>query len=128
MAMAHRSHLCTIVIDVPADDHAASATFWGAATGKPQRELSFPEFHGARLHESLVLLVQRLGDGPARVHLDIHTDDVAAEIARLTHLGAEVVEQFDDWTIMTDPAGLPFCVVKAPEGTLDHRADVTEWP
>ncbi len=80
------------------------------------------------MHESLVLLVQRLGEGPARVHVDIQTDDVAAEIARLRGLGAEVVEQYDDWTVMTDPAGLPFCVVEAPEGSLDNREDVTEWP
>lgn len=126
--MTHRSHLCTIVIDVPADEHAATAAFWGAATGKPQRPLTFPEFHGARLHESLALLVQRLGDGPPRVHLDFHTDDVDAEVARLTALGADVVERHDEWTIMADPAALPFCVVTAPEGTLDGRSDVITWP
>ena len=124
--MSHRSHLCTIVVDVPADDHAATARFWGEATGKPQRELSYPEFHGARLHESLNLLVQRLGDGAPRVHVDIHTDDIGAEVARLEALGAEVLEHHDDWTIMADPAGLQFCVVKAPEGSLESP-DVTEW-
>jgi hypothetical protein len=126
--MPHRSHLCTIVIDVPAADHAATAAFWGAATGQEQRQLSFPEFHGARLHESLTLLVQQLGDGGPRVHVDIHTDDVPAEIARLEALGATVVEQRADWTVMSDPAGLPFCVVGAPEGSLDDRDDVTTWP
>ena len=126
--MPHRSHLCTIVIDVPSADHAATAAFWGAATGQEQRQLSFPEFHGARLHDSLTLLVQQLGDGGARVHLDIHTDDVPAEIARLEALGATVVDRFPDWTIMSDPAGLSFCVVNAPEGTLDNRDDVRTWP
>ncbi len=125
--MPHRSHLCTIVIDVPADDHAAAAAFWGAATGKEQRALSFPEFHGARLHESLALLVQRLGEGGPRVHVDIHTDDVDSEVARLRSLGAAVLEPHDNWTIMTDPAGLPFCVVKAPDGTLE-TPDVNHWP
>lgn len=125
--MPHRSHLCTIVVDVPADLHGATAAFWGAATGKEQRELSYPEFHGARLHESLVLLVQRLGDGAPRVHVDIHTDDVPAEIARLEGLGATVVERHDDWTIMSDPAGLPFCVVRAPDGSLDGLPDVRTW-
>ena len=126
--MPHRSHLCTIVIDVPSADHAATAAFWGAATGQEQRQLSFPEFHGARLHDSLTLLVQQLGDGGARVHVDIHTDDVPAEIARLEALGATVVDRFPDWTTMSDPAGLPFCVVKAPDGTLDDRDDVRTWP
>lgn len=124
--MPHRSHLCTIVIDVPADVHAATATFWSGATGKEQRPLSFPEFHGARLHDSLVLLVQALGEGEPRVHLDFHTDDVAAEVARLEALGADVREVFEDWTVMSDPSGQPFCVVKAPEGTLE-TPDVVEW-
>lgn len=125
--MPHRSHLCTIVIDVPADVHAATAAFWGGATGREQKPLSFPEFHGARLHDSLVLLVQQLGDGAARVHVDIHTDDVEAEVARLEALGATVVEPHEEWTVMSDPSGQPFCVVRAPEGTLE-TPDVRTWP
>jgi hypothetical protein len=74
-----------------------------------------------------VLLVQELGDGAPRVHIDIHTDDVAAEVARLTALGAGEVERFDDWVVMRDPAGLPFCVVKALPGNLD-RPEAVEWP
>ena len=125
--MSHRSHLCTIVIDAPAEVHAETAEFWGAATGTPQQQLRFDEFHGARLHESLILLVQRLGDGEARVHIDIHTDDVRAEVARFVALGASVIEAHDEWTIMSDPAGLPFCVVTAPPDSLTGP-DVTEWP
>ena len=62
------------------------------------------------------------------MHVDIHTEDVAAEIARLEALGARVVERRDDWTVMSDPAGLPFCVVRAPDATLDDRPDVRIWP
>lgn len=126
--MSHRSHLSAIVIDVPADQHAQTAAFWGAATGAEQRQLRFAEFHGARLHESLVLLVQQLGAGEARVHVDIHTDDVAAEVARLEALGATIADTHDEWTIMLDPAGLPFCVVAAPDGSLDDLPDVNTWP
>jgi hypothetical protein len=125
--MPHRSHLCTIVIDVPADQHEAASAFWGAATGAEQHQLPEPEFHGARLHPSLVLLVQRLGDGGPRVHVDIHTDDVPAEVDRLEALGATVVEAHADWIVMNDPSGLPFCVVRAPDGTLDDRPDVRTW-
>ena len=125
--MPHRSHLCTIVIDVPSHAHAASTAFWSGATGKEQRPLSFPEFHGARLHDALTLLVQELGEGQPRVHLDFHTDDVEAEVARLEALGAQIVEHHEDWTVMSDPSGQPFCVVKAPEGTLT-TPDVVTWP
>ena len=125
--MPHRSHLCTIVVDVRPDQLDDTVTFWGGAIGKEIRNLTYPEFHGARLHDSLVLLVQELGNGEPRVHLDIHTDDVDAEVARLESLGAAVVDRHEDWTVMHDPAGLPFCVVKAPEGSLE-TPDVITWP
>ncbi|HEX4091236.1 MAG TPA: VOC family protein, partial [Trebonia sp.] len=41
----------------------------------------------------LMLLMQRLESGSPRVHLDIHTDDVDAEVARLERLGAQRVQQ-----------------------------------
>ena len=62
--------------------------------------------------------MQRLGDGPGRVHVDIHTDDLAAEVARLEGLGAQRVRQVHSWQVMRDPAGLTFCVVPDPAGTL----------
>ena len=110
--MAHRSGIVQLVIDVPGTDHDTELTFWEGALGQslPNRE-RFPEFSGDRLPNGMGLLVQRLGDGPARVHFDIHATDVAAEVARLEALGAVAVERHDFWTVMRDPAGLVFCVV-----------------
>lgn len=65
-------------------------------------------------------------EGPPRVHLDVHTDDVDAEVARLEALGASQVERLADWAVLRDPAGLPFCVVHASPGELDGPA-VREW-
>ncbi len=65
------------------------------------------------------LLVQRLGQGPARVHIDIHTDDLPAEIARLEELGAERVQQVHSWQVMRDPAGMLFCVIPESPGALN---------
>jgi Glyoxalase-like domain len=67
------------------------------------------------------LLVQRVGEGTARVHMDIHTDDLAAEVDRLERLGAERVQRVHSWWVMRDPAGLLFCVIPDPIGTLDER-------
>ena len=39
------------------------------------------------------MLVQRLDEGTARMHMDIHTDDLAAEVSRLERLGAERVQR-----------------------------------
>ena len=49
-----------------------------------------------------------------QMHLDLYTDDQAAEVARLTALGARPVrhvrEPGDDYVVMTDPEGNEFCV------------------
>jgi hypothetical protein len=125
--MPHRSLITTIVVDVPGELHAEEVSFWSGATGKDLVRLSHPEYHGARLTPTLVMLVQELGDGAPRVHVDIHTDDVDAEVARLVELGARPVERLEEWAVMRDPAGLPFCVVKAPPGELDAGPAIT-WP
>ena len=111
-----------IVIDAPADSHDQELSFWQAALGVTlRREEEHPEYHGAVLphQQQHALLVQRLGAGTARIHLDIHTDDVDAEVARPTGLGAEPHDRVQDWCVMRDPAGLLFCVVPAPGGSLD---------
>jgi len=60
------------------------------------------------------------------VHLDIHTDDLNAEVARLERLGAERVQLMNAWWIMRDPAGLPFCVVPDPAGSLND-SNAQRW-
>jgi hypothetical protein len=126
--MAHYSRLSKIVIDVPAADHDRELTFWSAAVGQPLTRFdTHPEYHGAPLHGTeFGLLIQRLGDGQGRVHLDIHTDDLAAEVARLEELGAERVQQVHSWWILRDPAGLPFCVIPEPAGSLND-SNAQRW-
>ncbi len=118
--MTHHSRLSVVVIDVPPVDHDRELEFWQAAVGQPLTQLErFPEYHGAELAGSRgELLVQRIGAGPARMHVDIHTDDLAAEVARLEALGAERVGAEHSWQVMRDPAGLLFCVVPDLPGTL----------
>jgi Glyoxalase-like domain len=119
--MAHYSRLSQIVIDAPPAEHDRELAFWGAALGQQLAQgVKYPEYHGAELPgQELGLLIQRLGHGPGRVHLDIHTDDLAAEVARLEELGAERVQLVHSWWIMRDPAGMLFCVVPEPSGSLD---------
>jgi len=47
-----------------------------------------------------------------RVHLDLSADDPAAEIVRLTELGATVVAEHDTLTTLADPDGNEFCVLR----------------
>ena len=126
--MAHYSRLSKIVIDVPEADHDRELAFWSGATGQRLSQLDrHPEYHGAELPgHDLGLLIQRLGDGPVRMHLDIHTDDPAAEMARLEKLGAEPVAQVHAWWIMRDPAGLLFCVIPEAPGALND-SNAQRW-
>jgi hypothetical protein len=126
--VAHYSRVYKIVIDVPGGEHDRELAFWGAATGSPlDRFDQHPEYHGTGLPGSdLWLLVQRLDDGPARVHLDIHTDDLDAEVARLEKLGAERVQQVHGWWVLRDPAGLLFCVLPSRPGSLDD-SNAQRW-
>jgi hypothetical protein len=49
-----------------------------------------------------------------QMHLDLFTDDQAAEVGRLTGLGARFVrhnqDPDDDYVVMADPEGNEFCV------------------
>jgi hypothetical protein len=126
--MAHYSRLSRIVLDVPDETHDAEVGFWQEALGAPlKRYERFPAYHGATLTaDGFGFLTQRIGEGPPRVHLDIHTTDRAAEVARLQRLGAVLVDNGEHWTVLRDPAGLVFCVVPDPtldESTAHHWSD-----
>ena len=70
---------------------------------------------------------QRTGEGtPPRIHLDIETDDVAAEVARLVALGATIVDEPEGFVVLDDPAGLVFCVVPIQTGA-DFDAHAVAW-
>lgn len=124
----HRSRIGVVLIDVPDPHHDASRDFWGSALGvTPDLGPGGPYASLGLLGGGVKLETQRLDDaGPARVHLDIETDDVPAEVARLTALGATVAEARDAYTILRDPAGLVFCVVGVQ--TDDFADHATEWP
>ncbi|GGL35233.1 VOC family protein [Phycicoccus endophyticus] len=118
----HRSRIGVVLLDHPASTYEAAAAFWAAATGSerspgggpPEADPYEPlEAMGGGVH----LELQRTGPGtPPRVHVDIETDDVEAEVARLTALGARVTRQHAGWVVLADPGGMPFCVVPVQTG------------
>ncbi len=113
----HRSRIGIVLIDHPEDRYDASLAFWAGATGhSPVSEEGAP-YHSLGPLGIVHLEVQRTGLGtPQRIHLDVETDDVAAEVARLVRLGASVVEERRGYTVMVDPGGLVFCVVPVQTG------------
>ena len=123
----HKSRLSTFVIDCEGTDTDASAAFWAGALG---RKVSNPDGDpNYRLVESTaaepMLLVQRV-QHEGRVHLDIETDNLEAEVARLEKLGAKRLEFRKRWWVMQAPTGQKFCIVNPQRGPLGD--DANTWP
>jgi len=117
----HRSAIGAVCIDLPEGRYDRASTFWKDALGTAARQgVQHPEYEVLEAGIGGVTgLLQCVGDERPRVHLDIHTDDVAAEVARLIRLGATEAARHDDWVVLEDPAGLTFCVVPvAPDDPL----------
>ena len=124
----HRSKLAGFIIDCQTDNLMEAAAFWSRALGMPTRALPGAEGEKyVRLIAPANLLhveVQQVQHA-SRVHLDIETDDISAEVARLTKLGATVVEHVHTWCVMQAPTGQRFCVVRA--GTEQFSEQANRW-
>ncbi len=109
----HRILLREVVVDAPQDSFVATRDFWAAALLTEAREVEdFPEFTALPDAASLSWVgLQNIGSAPARFHLDIETDDVGAEVERLTKLCAVKIGVGRTWVVMRDPSGLLFDVV-----------------
>jgi catechol 2,3-dioxygenase-like lactoylglutathione lyase family enzyme len=112
----HRSRLCAILIDCRTSDLDAAARFWSEALGRPV-DSDHPDSRGIyrRLEtppDEPIIEIQQV-EHESRVHIDIETDDIQAEVARLEQLGAKVAQRLDRWVIMEAPTGQRFCVVRA---------------
>ena len=59
----------------------------------------------------------------SRVHLDIETDDIEAEVARLEKLGANVAKRLERWVVMQAPTGQRFCVVRVQRPGFPKNAN-----
>lgn len=111
----HHSRLCAVLIDCKVSDVDEAAQFWGRALGRPV-DLDHPGSRDKyRMLETQpdepIVQIQRV-DHESRVHIDIETDDIPAEVARLEKLGAKVVDRLARWVVMQAPTGQRFCVVR----------------
>ena len=121
----HRSRIGIVLIDLDAEHYDASLDFWAGVQGTtPRRDGPYASVGEVG---TLSLEVQRLESGGPRIHLDIESDDVPAEVHRLRRLGATVVEEREGYVIMQDPGGVVFCVVGVQTGDR-FVEDALEWP
>ena len=115
------------VIDVPLDQHRATANFWGRVFGWPAGApwQDHPELCSFEPPAGSSYLHLQQIDGPARVHLDLETDDPDDMARRAVDLGADLLRGHDDWQALRSPGGLPFCVLEARQ---HHPPGPVIWP
>ena len=111
----HRSRVDQVCLDIPSEQYDEECAFWSELTGWPVDDGKVhDEFRRLRVPEGTLLrvLLQRLDEptGPTRAHLDLATDDRAAETDRHVALGATVVDPRPHWTVLRDPAGSSYCI------------------
>jgi predicted enzyme related to lactoylglutathione lyase len=127
----HKSRLSGFIIDCQTSDLERAAEFWSAALGYALKPVApQPEEVGYRSFDTgpdgLDIEVQQVKH-PSRVHLDIETDDVAAEVERLVKIGAKKVRMVHSWCVMEAPTGQRFCVVRQEPRRKDFAARANTW-
>ncbi|MFC3032262.1 VOC family protein [Pseudoalteromonas fenneropenaei] len=127
----HRSRFAAIVIDSQVDDINTANQFWPQALGMPY-QVSKEEWASRYTHLDVPagqpqVLLQKVSH-ESRVHIDIETDNIEAEVARLSTLGASVVERFPRWVVMQAPTGHKFCVVNPQRDDFATADNVNVWP
>ena len=123
----HHSRLCAVLIDCKTDDIDAAARFWAEALGRPV-DPNHPHNPKYRMlttpPDEVIVELQRV-EHESRVHIDIESDDIPAEVTRLAKLGAKVVDRRERWVVMEAPTGQRFCVVRAQRPGFPKNA--TRW-
>jgi len=120
----HRSRISTLMIDCLAEDFEAALAFWPEALGlgpvrRPragQRYVSLGQVQGP-----INIRLQKVDKDPG-YHLDIETDDLRAETARLESAGARTKYRIRRWWVLEDPAGNAFCVIRPESRHFPRRA------
>ena len=120
-----------LVVVIDCADLDRSERFWAGALGYAAAN---PE---SRHYRSLVpargpgieILLQQVDEakhGKNRLHLDLRTGDLDAEVTRILRLGASrltgqpVTEDGWRWHILVDPDGNEFCVLEPPRSHSAH--------
>ncbi|MCC8361689.1 VOC family protein [Lysobacter sp. A6] len=122
----HRSRLCALLIDCNVDDIEAAARFWSAALGRDiDRDHAGTRGNYVMLETppgEVIVQLQRV-EHESRVHIDIESDDIEAEVARLEKLGAVIDRRLERWVVMRAPTGQRFCVVRVQRPDFPDNAN-----
>jgi Glyoxalase-like domain len=101
----------TASLDTPVSSESAAKAFWVAVTDtEPWRAPRVDTVALQPRQGDPFLQIQVVKHPPARVHLVIHVDDVAAEVAHGRSLGARLIAQRHPRTVLASPGGFLFGV------------------
>lgn len=123
----HHSRVSTLMVDCLDHEFEKSLAFWAEALGQPlprkptgnQRYVTLGKIDGP-----LYVRLQRVNAAPG-YHLDIESDDLAAEVSRLEEHGAQDKRRVKRWWVAEDPSGNAFCVIR-PESD-DFPRNARRW-
>lgn len=114
-----------IGVTIDCHDLLALRDFWTGALGFSERAKVDPSatFHtlfapdDRGLHHLTLQVVPEPKSTKVRIHLDLFVADVAADVERLTALGARIITPADpssSWqsAVLADPEGHEFCVAQ----------------
>ncbi|MDF1607572.1 VOC family protein [Hoeflea sp. YIM 152468] len=104
----HKSRLSSIVVDCHTDHIEQAAGFWSQLLGQPSHVDD--DGHRATIladDKGVSLVIEAVQD-EARIHFDIETDNLAAEIHRVELLGGRKISVIDHTVIMEAPTGHRF--------------------
>ena len=124
----HRSRLAGLIIDCETDDLDAAANFWGKALGAAPADkanLEKSPYVELRMPKDENYVEIQVVDHASRVHIDIESDDIEAEVKRLEALGAKRVADIKSWCVLEAPTGQRFCVV--PVVSKDFEKKANKW-
>lgn len=119
----------TAVLDYPAASFDLGSAYWQAVTASVACDLAGEQAEFATLlpaNGDAMLRVQRLHDGPAGCHLDVHVEDVRAAAAQAERLGATVIGESNGHPVLRSPGGFIFCVVS--HNGEQERSAPAPWP
>jgi len=120
----HRSRLAGYIIDCQTDNLEEAADFWSAALGYKRQETSEDDLYlGLDTPDGDPYIEVQAVDHASRIHLDIESDDIEAEVQRLEALGARRIEDVKSWVVMEAPTGQRFCVINRGHKYFDETAN-----
>ena len=125
----HKSRLAALIIDSQVDDIKKGKDFWAKALGLGIGDPNYENEDWVPLEtqESQPHIWLQRVKHQSRIHIDIETDNIDAEVARLQKLVASIFEEKEKFVVMEAPTGHRFCVVSPEREDFTESDQVNHW-